>query len=591
MASQSLWKPDNGVLFSTACASAPAAPSTSSLPVRQQSTSAILRQQSWPKVVYPRLPLAAYTTPDTSVVSKCAIHAGTQKACKVTDSLVHSALEVIDNNELVGGVIAERAEDAKERGESKEVREVLPLETTLDFKIPKDVFRAARDAAEGTPESYFSYAMYRRPATYAVEEGNNLTAPATVKVHYCKTKHTTDRVCNDYFKDEPLLGFDLEWMPNATKFQGARQNVCLMQIASPSRIGLFHLSLYPKAKVDDQDGDVVGPILRSMLEDASTLKVGVAIKGDATRVEKYLGVKMRGVFELSHLHKLVVHSKADTTHLINKKLVSLAVQAKEHLQLPMFKGLDVRSSDWSRTLAMDQIIYSASDAYAALQIFSILNKQREDMSPKPPLPACVELNLPIRLAGGVVAEVLDEAGESEELFDENSTMPVEEMTPEYLAQAAKTLEIEAEGDTDFGPTTPAISVAPKTKTPSLRSPRTPKAPVRSKDYRITTAEEWLAQFSATATAAGRTIRARPASLRAYHLWHNDATLEPGALAALLRDPPLQKSTVTSYILDAVKLESLPYAKTRMRDELLDQIPADLRRRRYAYLSKVCGYGN
>lgn len=355
-ASQSLWKPDNGVVFSTACASAPAAPSTSSLSVRQQSASAILRQQSWPKVVYPRLPLAANTTPDTCVVSKRAIHAVTQKACKVTDSLAHCAIDVVDNNGLVGGDITGRAEGATGRKESKEVREVLPLETTLDFKIPKDVFRAARDAAEGTPESYFSYAMYRGPAIYAVEESINLTAPATVKVHYCKTKHTTDRVCNDYFKGEPLLGFDLEWTPNATKFQGARQNVCLMQIASPSRIGLFHLSLYPKAKDDDQNGDVVGPVLRSILEDASTLKVGVAIKGDATRVEKYLGVKMRGVFELSHLHKLVVHSKAGTTHLINKKLVSLAAQAKEHLQLPMFKGQNVRSSDWSQTLAMNQII-------------------------------------------------------------------------------------------------------------------------------------------------------------------------------------------------------------------------------------------
>ena len=45
----------------------------------------------------------------------------------------------------------------------------------------------------------------------------------------------------------------------------------------------------------------------------------------------------------------------------------------------------------------------------------------------------------------------------------------------------------------------------------------------------------------------------------------------------------------SYILEAVQLESLPYAKTRMRAELLDQMPADLLKRRYAYISKVCGY--
>ncbi|CAK7273027.1 hypothetical protein SEPCBS119000_005435 [Sporothrix epigloea] len=410
-----------------------------------------------------------------------------------------------------------------------------------------------------------------------------------VKVHYCKTKHTTDRVCSDYFKGEPLLGFDLEWMPNATKFQGARQNVCLIQIASPSRIGLFHLSLYPRGENGDRNGGLIGPVLQSILEDASTLKVGVAIKGDATRVERYLGVKMRGVFELSHLHKLVVHSKAGTEHLINKKLVSLAIQAREHLQLPMFKGQDVRSSDWSRTLAMDQIIYSASDAYAAIQIFSVLERQRKNLNPKPPLPACVEQNLPIRLASGVVTAVAEEAGEEEECFDENGTLLMENLTPKYLVQAAETLKIEGTGASDFGMSSSAAAVVTRLQPSTSRSPRMLKVSSKVRDTRITAAEEWLTSFSTTVKAAGRTAHARPASLRAYYLWHTDATLKPGVLAALLRNPPLQKSTVISYILDAVKLEALPYAKTRLREELLDQIPAGLRRRKYANLSDACGF--
>ncbi|CAK7220517.1 hypothetical protein SCUCBS95973_004185 [Sporothrix curviconia] len=595
-ASWSLWTPNNGIMFGGTSASASATPS-----------AAPRQQPPLPNVVYPLLPLAAYSAPAVPFVSKRTFHAAAQKADDAPAPIEQLVEETVAFKDLKEEEAEKKAEEKTE--EKEESKEILPPETTLDFKIPADVFRAARDAAEGTPESYFSYAMYRRQATDSNNKENNnkennnkakgssASAPATVKVHYCKSKHTTDRVCTEHFKGEPLLGFDLEWMPTATKFQGARQNVCLMQIASPSRIGLFHLSLYPKGKDGDADSDLVGPALRSILEDPTSLKTGVAIKGDATRVEKYLGVKMRGVFELSHLHKLVVHSKTGEMHLVNKKLVSLANQTREHLGLPMFKGQDIRSSDWSRAIAMDQIIYSASDAYAAVQIFSVLDKQRKNLKPTPPLPACIEQNLPIKLAGGVVAAAAatEESGEAEDIVEDNAgTTPVRKMTPEYIAQATKTVEFEAEADTDASGATPAKPTTPKARTPTPRSPRTPKipkTPAAPKDPRITAAEEWLARYRTTASAAGRTVRARAASLRAYHLWHGDATLNPAALAALLRDPPLQTNTVISYVLEAVQFEALPYAKPRMRTELLDQIPADLRKCRYAYLSKVCGYTN
>lgn len=226
--------------------------------------------------------------------------------------------------------------DAKE-----EVTEVLPAATTLDFKMPEDLFRAARDADEGTPESFWSYTLYRHV------QGKS---SSSVKVHYCKSKHTTERVCREYFLGEPLLGFDLEWMADATKWQSARRNVCLVQLASPSRIGLFHLSLYPAKD------NLMAPTLRRILEDANSVKAGVFIKGDATRLRNFLSVDMRGIIELSHLHKLVKYSRTGETKLVNKKLVSLAAQVQEHLRLPLFKGQDVRAGDWSKPLGMDQII-------------------------------------------------------------------------------------------------------------------------------------------------------------------------------------------------------------------------------------------
>ncbi len=97
------------------------------------------------------------------------------------------------------------------------------------------------------------------------------------------------------------------------------------------------------------------------MEDPSITKVGVWIKGDCTRLKNYLGIQSRGIFELSHLYKLVKYSATKEFGSINKKLVSLATQVQDHLGLPMFKGQDVRSGDWSQPLQMDQIICKPQD--------------------------------------------------------------------------------------------------------------------------------------------------------------------------------------------------------------------------------------
>jgi hypothetical protein len=104
---------------------------------------------------------------------------------------------------------------------------------------------------------------------------------------------------------------------------------------------------------------------RKIMEDPGVSKLGVAIKADCTRLRKQLGINTQGLFELSHLYKLVKFSESKDTHLINKSLVSLAKQVQEHLHLPLFKG-EVRGSDWSQSLSWEQIIYAASDPYAAI---------------------------------------------------------------------------------------------------------------------------------------------------------------------------------------------------------------------------------
>lgn len=221
-----------------------------------------------------------------------------------------------------------------------------PPYPALEYKMSEELFYAARKAAPGTPESYWSYSLYR-----GLNVDGQYQKP---KVHYCRSKHTTEQVCQRYFANEKVLGFDLEWVADSPRSAGPRRNVSLIQLASPSRIALFHVALFAK------NDDFVAPTFKKIMEDSEVTKVGVWIKGDATRLRTQLGIESRGLLELSHLYKLVTFSKSGQYSRINKRLISLATQVQEVLHLPMFKGQDVRSSDWTRPLSMEQVICKPS---------------------------------------------------------------------------------------------------------------------------------------------------------------------------------------------------------------------------------------
>ncbi|KAF4824541.1 Werner syndrome ATP-dependent helicase [Colletotrichum siamense] len=404
--------------------------------------------------------------------------------------------------------------------------------TDLKFQIPEDAFLGAQNAPEGSPESFYTYTLYRGPSD---EEGEK-----KVKVHYCKSKHTMERVCQ-YFLEDKVLGFDLEWYPRATRKSGPRQNVSLIQLANESRIALFHVALFPA-----QD-DLVSPTFIKIMGDPSVAKTGVAIKGDCTRLNTHLGVPTRGIFELSHLHKLVKYSKEGQYDLINKRLVPLAVQVKEHLGLPMFKGQDVRSSDWSRVLKPEQLIYSATDAYAGFQLYHELERKRVSLDPTPPRPHFAELVLPIRLADGaaVAADDIDGA----EKKTDGSVFFLTEVEGESIAESIQ-------------------------KAPAVTPKRT-----QQKDPRVAAAEERMASYKASAGP----FRATGPAVRSYFIWRDNEDLDPEAIAKLLREPPLQTMTVVTYILEAIKLQTLPFDKKRLREECLSRLSTDSGRGRYKSL--------
>lgn len=523
------------------------------------------------EVVYPRLPLAKLHSSaivpeggeDKITMSSVCVHTvdrdsslqGTASAVNVRSrSPGETANPVAATDGVEDGATRDGALTADESASND------PPFTPLDFKVSAEAFREAKLAEPGTPESFWSYNMYRGPS----EDGS--TEDAKVKVHYCKSKHTTERVLQQYFMKEKVLGFDLEWASTSTRFQSARQNVSLVQLASPSRIALFHLALYPK------NDDLVAPSLKKIMEDPDVTKVGVAIKGDCTRLRKFLEIDSRGIFELSHLYKLVKYSTSKNYGYVNKKMVSLARQAEEYLYLPLFKGSDVRSSDWSQPLQMGQIIYSASDAYAGLQLYYTLDHQRKCLDPVPPLPHHANLNLPIRLADGVSISTSDEVSEAAEGEDGGKIGP--RLTARYLKSIGGTINIEPDGE-DSEPILKDVAKPKSTTTSSQKGPKDPK---------IVDAEIWLTQYRQSHAGA---VRAAPASLRAYRIWYDNEDLDPGAIAELLRQPPLQKTTVVYYILEAIRLEKLPYRAARLQTEVLDLIPEVRQVNRYTSLVKAC----
>ncbi|KAH6686303.1 ribonuclease H-like domain-containing protein [Plectosphaerella plurivora] len=295
----------------------------------------------------------------------------------------------------------------------------VPPWTKLEYNVSIDAYSAAQEAEEGSMESFWSYKLYRGPVDDDGKETN-------VTVHYCTSKETMERVC-ELFVGEEVLGFDLEWKPSATRQAPAKDNCSLIQIASPSRIALFHVAFFTGTDVDD----LVAPTFKELMENPEVRKAGVNVKGDSTRLRNYLGIDMQGAFELSHMYKLVRYSET-RSDLINRRLVALGTQVKDCLGLPMFKDLDVRRSDWShRRLNMKQIYYSASDAYAGLQLYHVLDEMRQAMKPTPPRPHHLELNLPIRLAEPEVEESEEDIVDSSDVAADADVAAVTEEFPGY----------------------------------------------------------------------------------------------------------------------------------------------------------------
>ncbi|KAK0110772.1 hypothetical protein ONS96_002369 [Cadophora gregata f. sp. sojae] len=522
----------------------------------------------------------------------------------------------------VSGVNASETKvpEAKPEPEPEDPAQNELPQTTTKLKMTEELFRAAKNAEPGSMESYWSHQLYRGPPING--------KPQKTMVHYCKSIHTTERVLEHYFADSTLIGFDIEWKENAYRSNDARQNVSLIQIANEERVALFHVALFSKT-------DLVSPRFKKIMEDSSITKVGVSIKADCTRLRKYLGIDTKGMLELSHLYKLVKFSERKRYGEINRRLVSLAKQTQDHLHLPMYKG-DVRVSDWSKKLSLEQIMYAASDSYAGLQIFHTLEMKRLALDPTPPLPYHAELNLPIRIAEGVEIPSDAEAEEAEpepepvdpaeeatlttnsepkklsekELQEAKESVSMEDPELEYALSGYPLLPSQSDSDTNSEPKEENPSLirkidvsdppaAPKSS-PSLFSSYSNSlvhtAEVLTSCYLDNPAnrnpKRRLNSHNTVSPSPLSTHHRRGRNLRIYFLWYDNPELSLKDLGAMLRSPPLSERSVALGILEAVRVEKVEFENERLR-----KVIGVWRRwgnrwlvgTRYGKLEEECGY--
>lgn len=444
---------------------------------------------------------------------------------------------------------------------SKEVEEYVPL----TYQVPTELLADTLEAYQKGKDVFWSHDMYKGPDNKAV------------LVQYCKSKETCERVAQQ-FMDKKVIGFDIEWRPNARKGDGLKKNVSIVQIAAEERIALFHLALHKGTTAEE----IVPPTLRTLLESPDILKAGVAIRGDCTRVKDHLEIETKGMIELSHLHNLVTHAR-DNPQLVKKGLVSLTKQVLAHFGLPLRKD-KVRTSDWAAALSHDQARYAATDAYAGYRLFDILEQKRMAMNPVPPRPAPVEDNKPI-----IFEKQLDELEELEDDLEEIDALS--KQSEEVLSNPGRTLtraetaadvmrDIEGlDFDSDLDDNVEVVEVLDLSERSGAVNTTAGQPPeLQTVDALVDLSADAVLALEAQAWAAmwGNANRSIIATLRLetplclYYLWHHHRLNISRARRALLtQDTPTQSEHLTDVrsanhaVLRIIDVADLPFATIRL----------------------------
>lgn len=168
------------------------------------------------------------------------------------------------------------------------------------------------------------------------------------QIHIVENPQEAERAVA-YLKSCPILGIDSETRPSFTK--GQSYKVALLQISSEEHCFLFRLNLT----------GLILPIIM-LLENPNVIKVGLSLRDDFMMLHKRAPFEQRACVELQEYVR--------TFGIQDKSLQKIyAILFGEKISKSQ------RLSNWEATeLTLPQQQYAATDAWACLNIYNLLQK-------------------------------------------------------------------------------------------------------------------------------------------------------------------------------------------------------------------------
>ncbi|WVO14188.1 hypothetical protein L204_101820 [Cryptococcus depauperatus] len=227
-----------------------------------------------------------------------------------------------------------------------------------------------------------------RPSTHSLSKAYNpkltkfhfLTYPRPPTVVYTRSITEADDLIGCL--KGSMVGFDIEWpmklnkkwnrTTNRYEFQQGR--TAMVQLCDEKLIILIHL----ETTMD------LPPKLIDLIRDPKVYKLGVNSKGDGQKLIRDFPQHFpedkgpSSLLELSWMAKAVDPDRAG----YGRTLIALSVLCRGYLGRELDKDPNVRQSDWSRELNVNQREYAANDVFVSIQLFYTFQRLAQERNIK-----------------------------------------------------------------------------------------------------------------------------------------------------------------------------------------------------------------
>eukprot|EP00262_Sarcandra_glabra_P001107 TRINITY_DN11121_c0_g1_i1.p1 TRINITY_DN11121_c0_g1~~TRINITY_DN11121_c0_g1_i1.p1 ORF type:complete len:207 (+),score=40.43 TRINITY_DN11121_c0_g1_i1:67-687(+) len=166
--------------------------------------------------------------------------------------------------------------------------------------------------------------------------------------------------------DQIYLGFDIEWRPTFRAGEKQRKAAVMQICMDTEHCYVMHII---------HSG--IPPILQSLLEDSKSVKVGVSIRNDVTKVMKDYNVCIKETEDLSGIANLKLGRIG--------RLWSLASITEMVTCKQLEKPKRITLGNWEAdVLSREQLKYAATDAFASWYLYEALRNfpdKNQDVQP------------------------------------------------------------------------------------------------------------------------------------------------------------------------------------------------------------------